>query len=137
MALSGIHNLNQQFQKYRNFIVYSMIGIGGLVIDVGLFWLLHSALDINYYLANTVSSLTSMTNNFLWNSFINFNVRDNLISRYFRFIGVGIIGIILTTLIFYIFIDHLHFLPLLVKIFSIGVVVIVQYFLNSRITFKE
>jgi putative flippase GtrA len=126
----------KKLSRYKQFIVYSLIGFSGVLIDLTLFYLLFSIFQIEKNTANILSTTTGITNNFLWNAFSNFKVTDKLAKRFLSFYTVGIIGILITMLIFYMFVDIFKFDTFLVKTASIFIVVFVQYNLNKTISFK-
>lgn len=121
----------------RQFILYAVIGVSGVTLDVVLFMLLFNMLHVNEELATFISISAAITNNFLLNTYLNFKVKDNLWRRYMRFYLVGLSGILLTDLLFLIFVDHLYINANYVKIGSLLPVLLLQYSLNKRWSFKE
>lgn len=124
-------------KKYNHFIVYSIIGVSGVALDMALFVLLSGPVGLNHQVANIISTSVGITNNFLWNTFTNFKTTDRLLRRYVSFYLVGMVGLALTAVILYLLVDLMAFDKNLVKAASIVLVVIVQYSLNKRVSFKS
>ena len=124
-------------KKYKSFIVYSIIGFSGVAIDFLSFLVLFNYFKLDKNVANIISTTLGITNNFFWNAFLNFKVTDKLLKRFLTFYGVGLIGLGITTIIFWIFVDILKLDANLVKACSIVIVVIAQYNLNKSLSFKK
>jgi len=121
----------------RQFVLYAIIGLSGVTLDVLLFMALFNLFHMNEELATFISISASITNNFLLNTYFNFKVKDRLWARYARFYLVGLTGILLTDALFYVFVDNLHVSANIVKIGSLLPVLLLQYSLNKRWSFKE
>lgn len=121
----------------RQFVLYSAIGLSGVTLDVLLFMVLFNLFHLNEELATFISISAAITNNFLLNTHLNFKVKDKLWSRYARFYLVGLTGILLTDLLFFIFVDNLHISANTIKIASLAPVLLLQYSLNKRWSFKK
>jgi len=121
----------------HHFIIYAAIGMSGVTLDVVLFLILFNLFHINEQLATFISISAAITNNFLLNTHLNFKVKDKLWNRFARFYLVGLTGILLTDLLFVIFVDNLHINANYVKIGSLLPVLLLQYSLNKRWSFRE
>ena len=121
----------------RNFILYALIGASGVTLDVVLFMVLFNVFHMHEQLATFISISVAITNNFLLNTYLNFKVKDRLWGRYVRFYFVGLTGILLTDLLFWIFVDSMHMDANIIKIASLVPVLLLQYSLNRRWSFRE
>lgn len=121
----------------RNFVLYAVIGASGVTLDIVLFMVLFNIFHIHEQLATFISISAAITNNFVLNTHLNFKVKDRLLGRYARFYLVGLTGILLTDVLFWVFVDNLHISPNIVKIASLMPVLLLQYSLNKRWSFKE
>ena len=108
-------------KRYRSLLLYGMIGGGAVIIDVGLFWLIDHATSISVTVNNAVSIFVAMVYSFLMNAHFNFKTTSNLLPRFISFMGVTGVGFLISTAIIWL---------LLPAVF------IVQFLLNSRLTFK-
>lgn len=126
-----------QLQKRRQFIIYSIIGICGVSVDYGIFFVLHNFFNFDAQLANLVSTPIAITNNFVWNVIFNFKTKDRLVKRYLSFFAVGMVGLVITAVIIEVFVNRAGINANIVKAGSIVIVVLVQYNLNRLITFRK
>lgn len=126
--------LNKELIKL---IKYGIIGILGLFVDIGIFYLANKKLGINYVVSNFLSSSLAVVHNFILNSHFTFHVSDRKIKRFVLFYFIAIIGMILSTSILFLFIDILKINIMISKIISIFFVAILQFYINKKITFQN
>lgn len=124
------------FHKYKNFIIYVGIGLMGLLVDLGIFFVLYNILQVDPIIANIVSSITAMSHNFILNSLFNFKKKDRLYIRLISFLIVGGLGLILSSFILSILIGPFGLNVNLAKLVALFIVVCLQYNFNKRLTFK-
>lgn len=125
-------NINSNLAK---FIKYGLIGLIGLILDMGLFYILHKLLGVNYVLSNIVSSSTAILHNFILNSYFTFRVTDKKFQRFLSFYGIALIGLVFSTLLLALFIDILGIDSMVSKLIAVFTIAIFQYFLNKKLTF--
>ena len=121
----------------RHFVLYAAIGASGVALDVVLFMVLFNIFHIEKDLATFLSISVVITNNFLLNAYFNFKVADGLLGRFVRFYLVGLTGILMTDALFFIFVDGLRINANAVKIASLLPVLLLQYSLNKRWSFRK
>ncbi len=126
-----------RFKVLKRFVVYAIIGFSGLSMDMLLFYLLAIVLNVNVYISNFFSMALGFTNNFFWNAHFNFKKKDRLFNRYIKFASIAIFGIFISNVIIYIFYNLLGFSEIASKLISIIIIVIIQFYLNSKITFRN
>jgi putative flippase GtrA len=127
--------LRELWQRYRTFVVYQLIGVSGVLLDLVLFLVLYNAAGMDAQLATVISTSAGIINNFLLNSFVNFRKRDGMLRRFARFYSVGLLGIGLVALLLLVFHDWLGVDANWVKIASMPVVAVFQFFLNKKWSF--
>jgi putative flippase GtrA len=130
--------VSEFFDKFSNlakFIKYGLIGLIGLILDMGLFYILHKLLGVNYVLSNIVSSSTAILHNFILNSYFTFRVTDKKFQRFLSFYGIALIGLVFSTLLLALFIDILGIDSMVSKLIAVFTIAIFQYFLNKKLTF--
>lgn len=138
MGISELRNLFVRLiDKYRSFILYSIIGFSGASLDFILFLVFTNIFEWNLFFSNILSVSFGVINSFVLNVLFNFKVRDRLLIRFLFFYSIGMVGLGLSTLILKIFVSDLGFNRSIVKLLSIIVVVIVQYTLNKAISFRN
>ena len=129
--------LSRLYQRFRNLILYGIIGSFTSALDSAVFTLLSKYIGIHYIVANCISVLIGISTSFALNRSINFKVKDKTGKRFLIFLTVGLCGLLLSNVILYVGIDMLSGDELIVKLASIVLVVGFQFILNKFITFKE
>jgi putative flippase GtrA len=122
--------------RYRSFVLYQLIGVSGVVLDLVLFLVLYNVVGLHEQVATAISTSAGITNNFLLNSFFNFRKRDGMLRRFARFYTVGLLGIGLVAVLLLVFHSWLGVDANVVKIASMPVVAVFQFFLNKRWSFS-
>ncbi|MGN0037171.1 MAG: GtrA family protein [Bacteroidaceae bacterium] len=124
------------FGRFRNLILYGVIGSLTSMLDFAVFTVLTSCLGVYYLLANCLSVLVGISTSFVLNRSYNFKVKDKTKRRFLIFLSVGLSGLCMSNLILWIGIDKLQANEQLTKLASIVLVVFFQFLLNKYITFK-
>jgi putative flippase GtrA len=124
-------------KKRRNFIIYAIIGISGATLDYLTFVAMMKWLPLHYLLINAISTSLGITNNFFLNAHFNFGVRDLMIRRFISFYSVGLIGMAVASGLLLVMVDLMGFIPEISKLVVIFVIVVLQYNLNKRISFRQ
>lgn len=125
------------YLKYREFLLYGIIGGLSAGTDFGLFTLLTTQTALKYLWCNVIGVIAGITLSFLLNSFINFKKTDRFLQRFIMFYGVGLTGLLLSSIILYILVDFAGIYEIVSKLIASVVVVLFQYILNSRVTFAK
>lgn len=124
------------YRKFRNLILYGIIGCFTSALDFVVFTLLSAHVGLYYLLANCISVLVGITTSFFLNRTYNFKVKDKTIRRFSVFLTVGLCGLMLSNLILWVGVDKMGFGSSLVKFLSIVLVVFFQFLLNKYVTFR-
>jgi putative flippase GtrA len=122
--------------KYRNFILYSVIGLTGVSINYVAFFILVHFFNIHYQVANFISVSMGITNNFILNSRYNFKVKDILMKRFVSFYTIGLFGLLVSSSLLYLFHKIWGINVFVSKAMTLVFVVILQFFLNRKFTFR-
>ncbi len=117
-------------------IKYVLIGVVGLVVDLGTYLIL-TYFNLNVEIANIISSTCGIVNNFFWNSYTNFKVRDRMLLRFISYFLVGQITTVFTTVSLFIFATKLGFPHLIVKVVATFVATLIQFVINKVVTFRK
>lgn len=126
----------QVYQKFRNLILYGIIGSFTSFLDFCVFTVLTNIVGLHYLFANCISVLAGITTSFLLNRNYNFKVKDHYKKRFALFLSVGLSGLILSNIILYVGVDLIQGNESIVKLASIVLVVGFQFLLNKFVTFK-
>lgn len=134
--------MSSYYSKLKNsellsFFKYSIVGVMGLVVDLGLFYLLHKVCGVNYLIANFVSSTLAVIHNFFLNSYFTFKVTDNKLKRFISFYLVALVGMGVSSLLLTLMISVMTMDAMIAKVITIFIVAVVQYFVNKKVTFGQ
>lgn len=127
---------NKLYKKHRNLILYGVIGGSGALLDLIVFLVLFNVFNIPAVPATMISVLFGITNNFALNTIFNFKKTDRLWLRYISFTSVGLFGLFISAYILA-FGEVFGFDANITKLLSIPPVVLLQYFLNRHISFRD
>ena len=132
------------FEKYRHPIKYLIIGASASAIDVILFFVLYNYVGTSEWVAHSISVPIAVIYSFTINARHNFKTEDYMWLRLASFVLVCTIGFIVglgviygakSVLVTAGFAEAMS--ANLGKIASLPVVFIIQYLLNSRITYRR
>lgn len=120
-----------------NAIKYGLIGIIAASIDLGLFYISFYGFELSALLSHSISVPTSAVFSFVCNAWLNFKKTDKIIPRFLGFSIVIILGYILGIFIIAAVEKFTNFDGGVGKIISVPIVVLFQYFVNSRVVFRD
>ncbi len=129
-------NLLQIIAKNK-FVTYLFIGGFAASIDVGIFIFLHELMEIKSLISHSISVPISAIFSFSANAYFNFKKSDLLFYRFISFSIVIGIGYLLGILIIFVIDNVLQLGGTIGKLVSLPFVVTLQFYLNSKITFKD
>lgn len=124
-------------EKFRDLILYGIIGSFTSFLDFCIFTILSKYVGVYYLIANCISVLVGITTSFALNRAYNFKVKDKTKRRFLLFLTVGLCGLCLSNMILWVGIDKLQYNETFTKLASIVLVVGFQFLLNKFVTFKK
>ncbi len=119
----------------RRFVLYAFCGGIAAAADFSVYAALF-AFGLWYQGANIAGYATGTIVSFLLNRAITFQVKDAPLRRLLTFIGVACVGYLSSSSALWFLVERLHVDELIAKILSLVVVVVVQFTLNSLVTFR-
>lgn len=131
------HSLLSLYYRFRNLILYGIIGGFCAGLDFIVFSLLCRSDIMPYLWANVISIHCGIFCSFILNRGYNFRVKDKVLRRFLSFYIVGLIGLGISELMLYLMVDIAQWNEIACKLMSIVVVALVQYILNRFITFNS
>jgi len=154
-----IYNLAKR-ESIRQLVKYGMVGIVGLIIDIGVYYLLTKIISVHYpfssfitnlvedfvsvditkvdkLISHIISSSLAIINNFLLNSYFTFKVTDKKLKRFASFASIAAIGLVVSSMLFTLFIGVMKMDDMVAKIMSILIVAALQFAVNKFFTFKQ
>lgn len=126
----------QLYQKYRNFILYGLIGSSCAGLDFVVYTIL-CYFGCNHLISNIISTHCGIFCSFILNSYVNFKVSDKLLRRFLSFYAIGLLGLVLSEGMLYLMVNVGDMNKIVAKLITVFVVALVQFFLNKFVTFKR
>ena len=120
----------------RNLILYGIIGGVSSGLDALVFALLVKGLNVNQFIANTISIHCGIFLSFFLNSRYNFKKTDDFWGRFIPFYLTGLFGLALSQGILWLG-GHFGADALITKLVSIVIVALVQFFINRSVAFRD
>jgi putative flippase GtrA len=118
------------------FLKFCTVGFLGMAIDFGATWILKERLKLNKYVSNSLGFVIAASSNYLLNRIWTFQSHSNqIVTEYFSFFGISVIGLILNNLIVFILSDKLKLNFYVAKFFAVIIVTIWNFGMNFIITF--
>ena len=115
---------------------FGVTGLSGMVLDFSVTWFFKEVLLINKFLANGIGFTAAVISNYLINRAWTFQSKAEMGRQFAGFVTVSVIGLLLNTLIVYVF-NHLLLLNFyLSKIIAVGLVFIWNFSINYFFVFK-
>ena len=121
----------------RQFILYALIGLSGALLDLILYLLIVYTTPIAPAVASLISVSVAIICNFFLNVRFNFKTRDHIPFRLANFYLIGISGAIISGIIIYTLFNIFGVDATVSKLLTIVPVVLVQYILNRKYSFKK
>lgn len=135
MTISKV--LRDIFARFRNLILYGIIGSLASLLDFLMFSCLTLWTHTHYLAANAISCTIGILCSFLLNRKYNFKVMDHVVRRMVSFFSVGVVGLILSSVALHVFIERLRMGETVSKGVSIVVVALIQFCLNKYVSFRQ
>ena len=135
----------QRFPKLWEFAKFAMVGLLNTAIDFCIFYVLINYTYLNHEngivylaLAHIISFCVAVINSYILNKYWTFKSDDKDVTVQFsKFMGVSIVGLILSTAILTLLVTYADFNELVAKVAAIIIVLFWNYFANKFWTFKK
>ena len=129
--------LRSLYSRFRNLILYGLIGGFCSALDFGIYTLLCHFEVMPYLWANIISIHVGIFTSFILNRSLNFKVKDRTPQRFLSFYAVGLTGLGISEGMLYLMVTLGGMNEVVCKLISIVVVALIQFLLNKYITFKR
>ena len=146
------HLLRLRLSRSASFIRFCLVGLTGVVVDLGVFYVLRDSLGLGLTRSGIISAEVAIFNNFLWNDLWTFSDisrrqpgTKQRIKRFFKFNLVCLSGVILQLLIINIIYNFFKLndelkdfvrIDILAKIIAIILVTLWNFWLNSKLSWR-
>ncbi len=129
--------IKQLYFRFRNLILYGVIGGFCAALDFGVYTGLCYWNIMPYLIANIISIHIGIFTSFVLNRSFNFKVKDKVKTRFLSFYTVGLVGLGISEGMLYLMVTKEGWNEIACKLVSIVVVALIQFLLNKYITFKK
>lgn len=124
--------------KFKELFLYGIIGAFCASLDFCIYTLAIKAVGEEYLLfCNSLGVVCGIVTSFTLNRQFNFKVKDKTGQRFLVFLGVGLLGLLVSSGMLYYLVTVLGYNELISKLATIAVVSILQFLLNKAITFSR
>ncbi len=128
------HNL---LQKHKKVVLYFIFGCTAAAVDLFVYLFLFNVMHVAAVTSTVISISLATIIGFVLNALINFQVSNRLLLRFFSYAAVSGVGMLISSVMLYVFHELQGFDGNIIKIISLPIIFLVQYFLNSRISFRK
>jgi len=127
------------------FFRFGLVGLTGVVVDLGIFYLLYDKNTLGLPLTRSaaISGELAIINNFLWNDFWTFGDISRLqpgkrqrLKRLLKFNIICLAGLVLNVGIVNFFVNILHINEYVAKIIAIAAVTVWNFWLNLKLSWR-
>lgn len=123
--------------RFISFMKFGITGLSGMVLDFSVTWLFKDVLFINKFLANGIGFTAAVISNYLINRAWTFRSKAKMTRQFAGFATVSVIGLLLNTLIVYVFNQLLSLNFYFSKVIAVGLVFIWNFSINYFFVFKS
>lgn len=136
-----IDRIRKLIVKYKELLLYGIVGVATTLINIAVFWLCNSVLDIHFAVANVIAWVLSVLFAFFANKIFVFESRDwtraGVLREAFTFFISRAASLLVDEGLMWLFIPVLGWPELAAKIVSNIVVIIINYFLGKFWVFHK
>lgn len=129
--------IEQLYFRFRNLILYGVIGGFCAALDFGVYTGLCYWNIMPYLIANIISIHVGIFTSFVLNRSFNFKVKDKVKTRFLSFYTVGLVGLGISEGMLYLMVTKEGWNEIACKLVTIVVVALIQFLLNKYITFRK
>jgi putative flippase GtrA len=120
----------------RKFFLYCFCGGFGVITDYLIYFSIFS-FGLWYQLANLLAYFSGTLVSFFLNRVITFRVSDKVGQRLVLFLGVASVGYAVSAGLLWFLVERSYMNAKIAKLLTLPIVVLIQFYINKRITFKK
>ena len=117
------------------FLLYCICGGLGVSTDYAIYYLAFTG-GMWYQGANGLGYLAGTLMSFTLNRVFTFGMRDRVLQRLLMFLSIAAVGFAASALLLWVLVQTLGVDPRIAKLLTLPMVVLLQFSLNRRITFR-
>ena len=118
------------------FFLYCLCGVTGVITDL-IVYFISLRLGFFYMYANSLGYLSGTIISFILNRKITFGVSDRVLLRLAIFLCIAIFGFSMSAMMLWFLINFFLVSEQIAKLFTLPVLMALQFFLNKQLTFNE
>ena len=125
------------------FLRFGAVGLSGVVIDMGVLYLLHTVWGLGYTRSLIVSGEIAVINNFIWNDLWTFGdisqkqrQTSMIFKRFLKFNFICLMGIVIKVILANIFLNKLGMDAFLSNFIAIGLVTVWNFWINLKLSWR-
>jgi len=124
-------------QLISKFIMFSIVGASGVIVDFSITWLFKEKIRIHKYIANSLGFVVATVSNYLLNRFWTFYTENAhaKFNEFSKFFFIALIGLAINNAILFLFHEKLKWNFYVSKLVAIGIVSIWNFSFNYLYTF--
>ncbi len=139
--LRHILSLMKRSGELLRFLKFCLVGISGVVVNMGLLWLLTERAGLFYLVSATIGIETSITSNFILNNYFTFASRrhpgvKSFLNQLLKFNVVSIVGIAINLAILWVLTEVPGVFYLISNLFGIAAATLWNFLVNNWWTWK-
>ena len=132
------HPLIAKRPAVRQFFKFGLVGALNTVLDYLIFTVLFTWGHVFYLIANVISFSVAVINSYILNRRWTYrSAHPNWKGEGLKYLIVYTIGLGISELLLFIFVEHLHLHQLIAKVFTIGIVIFWNYFGTRSWVFRH
>lgn len=137
-----IQKIKDLFIKYKQFLLFCIVGASNTIITMAVLYLLNSVLGVNYLLSSAIGYMCGVINGYLWSTFLVFK-KKRTADNATKFVIVNLVVLGVNTALMYLFVDVIGMENVLglgalpAQALTICFTMVLNFTLNKFWTFKE
>jgi putative flippase GtrA len=125
------------YQALAQFKKYLVIGFLTIILEYSLFFILNQLYKLWYIYANTIAFVIVFWFNFLLNRYWSFQSKAKLGGQLVQYGILFFINMGVSNLLMFVLSDKLNIVPIIAKLFVIGVIVSWNFIIYKKIIYKH
>jgi putative flippase GtrA len=124
-------------KRLLSIVKFGITGMSGMALDFSLTWLFKDVFHVNKFLANAIGFSAAVISNYFINRIWTFQNKAKISTQLAAFITVSIIGLLLNSMVVYVFSNLLLLNFYLSKVIAVGLVFLWNFSANYFYVFKS
>ncbi|WP_404429493.1 GtrA family protein [Sutcliffiella horikoshii] len=120
----------------KRFLKFGTVGVFNTLITFASFTFFFF-IGINYLAANVMGYILGMLNSYYWNKKWVFQDKRKKASIFYKFVVVNMVTLGIHTFLLFLLVDYAGLQPIFANLFATGAGLAINYFINSKWTFRQ